>query len=382
MHVVQTIASLQRSKGGVSRSVIELSVALSRARDLRVSVVSADRGASADIAYLRARAPYAGLEIMDPGRTFTDVSNRARLDSSGRTIVHDNGLWLPSNLQAAAAARVRRVPLIISPHGMLENWALGHRRVRKRIALGTYQQWCLKSARAFHATSAQEALNVRRLGLRQPIAVLGNGVEPPPASFRLRPDRVRRALFLSRLHPKKGVLELIRAWGEVRPAGWRLRIVGPDEHGYRRHVAAAIFDAGLGPLVELCDAADEAQRWRHFEESELFVLPTYSENFGLVIGEALGCGLPVITTSATPWIGVTTRGCGWIIPPSESALAAALRTATGLSREALCSMGARGREWIPREFAWESISSRMRRFYVWVAEGCARSNCPDFVEIE
>jgi glycosyltransferase involved in cell wall biosynthesis len=381
LHVVQTVASLRIAKGGVSRTVTQLSRALARQANTRVSIISADPAACHDIESLRQGSP-PGLDFLTPGHIFGNVRRRATKSDVSSTVVHDNGVWQLSNLLAAVAADRARVPLIISPHGMLEPWCLSQQPLRKTVALATYQGWCLKAADAIHATSAEEAENVRRLGLQQPIAVVGNGIDSPPPNFLLTPGTRRTALFLSRLHPKKGALELVAAWRQVRPAGWSLRIVGPDEAGHRQKIVAAIANSGAADSIELCDGADEAQKWQHFSQAELFILPTFSENFGLVIGEALACGLPVITTNATPWKPIEDHGCGWVVDPTVEAIAAALRAATSLPPNALRKMGARGRLWIPREFSWDQIARRMHELYTWVTRACPSGERPGFVRAD
>jgi glycosyltransferase involved in cell wall biosynthesis len=381
LHIVQTVASLRIAKGGVSRTVTQLSRSLARQADTRVSLISADSAAGHDIESLRRGSP-PGLDFLPPGRIFGDVRRRATKSDASSTVVHDNGVWQLSNLLAAVAAYRARVPLIISPHGMLEPWCLSQRRLRKTVALATYQGWCLRAADAIHATSAEEAENVRRLGLQQPIAVVGNGIDSPPPDFLLTSGTHRTALFLSRLHPKKGALELVAAWRQVCPSGWSLRIVGPDEAGHRQKIVAAIANSGAADSIELCDGADEAQKWQHFSQAELFILPTFSENFGLVIGEALACGLPVITTNATPWKPIEDHGCGWVIDPTVEAIAAALRAATSLPPTALRNMGAQGRLWIPREFSWDQIARRMHELYTWVTRACPSGERPGFVRAD
>jgi glycosyltransferase involved in cell wall biosynthesis len=382
LHVIQTVASLNASKGGVTRTVTQLSKALASCPDMRVSIVSADTDADLEVGGPRtaADAPVPGLAR--PVGSAARVRRLAEQSEATAILVHDNGLWLPSNLQAALGARRGRLPLIISPHGMLEPWALNHRALRKRAALATYQGWCLRSAIGFHATSPEEATSIRRAGLRQPIALVGNGIESPPKGLKRTYDRTSSVLFLSRLHAKKGVLELIAAWQEVRPLGWSLRIVGPDDGGYRERVVAAIYESGAADSIALCDEVDDAGKWRHYAEARLFILPSFSENFGLVIGEALASGLPVITTTATPWAQIGTRGCGWIIEPTVDAIAAALQAATSLPPAELENMGNRGRDWIPAEFSWPRIAAKMQEFYGWVARGCAPPERPGFVHLD
>ena len=360
LHVVQSIEALTPEKGGPSRTVGQLSAALSSLSDTRVSVVCAYPATITD-----------HIEFHTSFRTL-----RAHNSS---LVIHDNGLWRFSNFQAARAAATLKVPLVISAHGMAEPWALRHHRFRKRVAMSLYQGWTLRRASAFHATCPEEATNLRRIGITQPIAIVANGIETVPPATQVVTSTSRTALFLSRLHPKKGVLELLEAWSRVRPENWLLRIVGPDDGNHRSMVEQRIAQLQLSDVVRLCGEANDVEKWQHYRDAQLFVLPTFSENFGLVIGEALAAGVPVITTTETPWHAIASKGCGWIIRPDITELAGVLATATHLSPSALTAMGKVGQHWIPQDFSWQRLSEQMREFYAWLANGKPSSDRPGFI---
>jgi glycosyltransferase involved in cell wall biosynthesis len=385
LHVVQTIASLRASHGGPSRTVVELSRALGRCADTRVSILTTDRRSAHELAALAAQLRTPAVSVLEPGSVLQGLRALARSDGAIPAVIHDNGIWLWSNVQAAIGARALRVPAVISPQGCLERWSLHQNPWRKHAAMLLYQRRCLANAAAFHATSMLEARNVRALGLRQPIAIINNGIESPPALTAGTAGTAgtatmpRRALFLSRLHRKKGVLDLLAVWAMLRPAGWMLRIVGPDDHGYRQKVIESIATLGLNACVELFDEAGNEQKWDHYRQAQLFILPTYTENFGLVVGEALACGVPVITTTETPWNDIAARGCGWIVAPGTQALLPALAEATALPAARLADMGDAGRRWIPAHFSWTSVAERMRVLYSWIGDGAPPTRTPAFV---
>jgi glycosyltransferase involved in cell wall biosynthesis len=256
---------------------------------------------------------------------------------------------------------------------------LCHNPWRKRVAMLLYQRRGLRNALAFHAASLLEARNVRALGLRQPIAVIGNGIESPPKSTADLATTPRVALFLSRLHRVKGLLDLLAVWAMLRPQGWTLRIVGPDSDGYRQKVIETIASLGIHACVELCGEASNIDKWHHYRQAQLFILPTYSENFGLVVGEALACGVPVITTTETAWNEIAARGCGWIVTPGVEGLRYALAEATALPAARLADMGDSGRRWIPAHFSWTTVAERMRLFYSWIGDGAPPTHTPAFV---
>ncbi len=293
-------------------------------------------------------------------------------------VVHDHGLWLPTNLAAAHAARRAGVPLVVSPHGMLSAWALGFNRTKKRAAWALYQRRALGWARLFQVSAEAEGEDVRRAGLRQPVAIIPHGVDGPPAGLPPRTcptGGARQALFLSRIHPKKGLLPLVEAWAAVRPPGWALTIAGPDENGHRAEVERRVQALGLGDVVSFRGPADDDEKWALYAGADLFVLPTFSENFGIVVAEALVAGVPVLTTRAAPWRVLEERGCGWWIELGAEPLAAALAEATRTPEGALRAMGERGRAYAEANLSWTRVAAEQADVYRWLVGTGPRPAC-------
>jgi glycosyltransferase involved in cell wall biosynthesis len=213
-----------------------------------------------------------------------------------------------------------------------------------------------------------EAEQFRRLGLKNPIAVIPNGVTLPEHSTLSHSDTSpdRYALFLSRLHPKKGPLDLVEAWRQVKPAHWKLLIAGPSEGGHEQVVRKAVQDAGLSDCVQFLGALDDREKWGVYARAQLFVLPTHSENFGVVIAEALGAETPVITTKAAPWSLLNEEDCGWWIDTGPAQLSQALRQATDAPSDHLHRMGQRGRAAVLKRFDWTRIGEQMVAVYNWL----------------
>jgi glycosyltransferase involved in cell wall biosynthesis len=232
-------------------------------------------------------------------------------------------------------------------------------------------------AACIRVTSELEAEGVRLAGLRNPIALVPNGVELPPNATPLPNGSFhrRRALFLSRLHPKKGLLNLIEAWNKVRPQGWELIIAGPDSARHLAEVQAKARGCGLDGTITFSGPIWGEAKTRLFRESDLFVLPSFSENFGLAVAEALACAVPVITTRATPWAEIEERNCGWWIDIGVAPLVHALEQAVSLSPAALREMGLRGRELIKTNYTWESSARKMVQVYGWVLGRNVKPDC-------
>jgi len=357
---------LHADYGGPAFSVSGLADALATA-GVDVSLWAADQSAAASRL----------LPSTSRVKRLTGSADEA-MDRSGKIdLLHDNGIWLPHNHRLAVIAARRGIGRVVSTRGMLEPWALKHKMLKKRLAWWLYQRSDLRRARCHHATAEEEAQNVTRLGLGVPVSVIPNGVDVPDPGPGPGPDKRsddKCALFLGRIHPKKGLPMLIAAWRRVRPPGWRLQIVGPDEQGHRAELESAARAAGLENTIRFAGPVDGDMKRSTFFNADLFILPTHSENFGIVVAEALAHGVPVVTTTGAPWSILPKSDCGWWVDPTVEGIAEGLRQATACDRQMLHAMGARGRELVREEFGWDRVAKKFIAMYEGLLASAANRN--------
>ena len=382
MSVLHVIGSISRAAGGPSRSVQGLVAGLSAA-SVEAWLLALSHG---DEPWVE------GVTHFSNGEPFEYVALSVKPD-----IVHLHGIWCFELHRCAAICRRWGVPYVIAPRGMLEPWSLKQKWLKKRIARWLYQDRDLKGAAALHATAESEAEQFRMLGFKNPVIISPNGVNVPKNFSRVeRVERVekRRVLFVSRMHPKKGVMELVEAWGKVmsewvgecRSGGvkdWVVELVytvnGDLEREYESKVRARVKKLGLVNQFIFTGALNDDEKWKAYARADLFVLPTYSENFGIVVAEALYAGVPVITTKGTPWGELETAKCGkWIDLPAEGSnpsawpvLVAALREMMSLSDDERRQMGANGRRLVEEKYTWNAVVKAMVKGYEEVLNGRA-----------
>ncbi len=297
---------------------------------------------------------------------------RSEVAAKAIDIVHNHSIWMMPNVYPGWVTQKGDAPLVVSPHGTFSEWALGRSKAVKFVFWNSLQRRAITHAALFHATAESEYTDIRRLGFRQPIALIPNGVDIPEVAA--QPHREQKTLlFLSRVHPGKGVEFLLEAWARLQRAHpeWILRIVGPGDPAYVRKLAD-LATSLRAERVTFAGALYGREKHDAYQSADLFVLPTHSENFGMAIAEALAAGCPVITTRGAPWSGLVEHQAGWWVDIGVEPLRTALEQAMSTDACALWEKGARGRSWMERDFSWDRIAAQMLESYRWVREGGTR----------
>jgi glycosyltransferase involved in cell wall biosynthesis len=374
--IVHVIAGLDAAHGGPSYSVPRLCAALAvaGANVELFSVATADchDGAGNPERGRGFAHDWAHIPVLRELRCSSGLVRALRDTAPKVDLIHDHGLWLMPNVDAGRAALRACKPFIVAPRGMLGPAALAYSRTKKRIIWALLQGDVVRRASCIHATSEQEHGEIRGFGLKNPIAVIPNGIDVPElnSDSTAANDFGRIVLSLGRIHPKKGLDRLVRAWAHVESAHpeWRLRIVGPSELGHASELAALTAELKTKRVSIEGSVAGDAKT-AAYQQADLFVLPTLNENFAITVAEALAAGTPVIATKGAPWLGLVREGCGWWIDHGVEPLEAALANAMAMRRQALQAMGARGRTWMVREFSWDRVARDMLDVYRWLAVG-------------
>jgi len=290
-------------------------------------------------------------------------------------LFHINSFWLHPTFAAARMARDQDVPYILRPAGTLEPWSLKRRRLKwlkKALYLSLVAKSTMEHAACLHACSMKEAESFRQIGYRGPVAIIPNGVdtehytpgdaEEANAYWPQLKDRPV-LVFMSRLSPEKGLDLLIPLWAEfVRSKAHRdgiLVVAGPDDRGYQATVAAMIDRHGLGAHVLMPGMVRAEKRRALLRRADIFTLPSYSENFGIVVAEALACGTPVVATTGTPWQDLETAGAGRWVSPTQDHLRTALHELLTMSDSERQQMGRKGRALVCQRYTWDQAARKL-----------------------
>ncbi len=286
-------------------------------------------------------------------------------------IVHGHGFYVGTNWFLGREARRQNKPLVYHVQGFLDPWILARSRGKKRLANYLFERANFRHASLWRACSKKEEQQIRDYGITAPVIVLPNGVALPPersvgeieeliSEFPKR--RNHRAIFLSRIHKKKGLDLLIQAWAELPKevtSDWELLLFGPDEGGYATEVSEWIEESDLGDSVRLMGGVTGKSKEAAFRSADLFVLPSYSEGFPMAVLEAASYGLPVVQTNECNFPELSAAGGAWECPPKIADLKGIMREALACNESERIKRGEAGRRLVAENYEWTSIAKRL-----------------------
>jgi glycosyltransferase involved in cell wall biosynthesis len=390
MRVLHVIPSLAARYGGPSAVIGPMIEALRVRPDLEIEIATTD----ADGAGGRSD-PRAGDSAAVPLHVFRRNCSEQwkisvgfwgwmRKNTLRFDLVHIHSIWNFPTAAACAAARASNRPYIIRPCGMLSQYTWQRAAVKKRLYWAAVEHRNLVNASGVHVTSEGESSDVVALKLAAEPNVFTIPLGLDPAAWRVerQPARLRNLLhdragdrpillFLSRLHPKKGIVDVLLPAMARLKSDAVLAIVGGSDERTPRHDAEIRREAqrlGIAERVFLLGPVAPPERWSMFDGATVFVLPSHSENFGVVVAEAMARGVPVVVTDAVQsCTHVRAAGAGKVVPVDADAVAAGLDVL--LSDPAACRRaGAAGRQYVREYLGWESIAGRIGAMY----ESCMR----------
>ncbi|SHH03771.1 glycosyltransferase [Flavobacterium defluvii] len=354
MKVIHFIAGIDKGGGGTTEYMRLLSTALKK----HMEIVVATKKTSNPIDIEGVRVKFFQTSTL---RWFSMLKEfREFLLEEKPDIVHINGIWSPQNWGFQKIAQELGIKVIISPHGMLEPWILSRNYWKKRLGMFFYQNKAIQKAEFLHTTAEMEALNIQYLGYKTPIHIIPNGIDLNDIKGIKENYGTKKIVFLSRIHPKKGIELLLEAWRNCNTNGWNLEIAGNGNDCYIAGLSKSAQDL---KNVNFVGAKYGKEKWDFLRSADVMILPTHSENFGIVIAEALALGVPVITTQGTPWEDLEIHECGWWISLSVSNLEKIISEVIQTSAAELETMGRNGRKLVAEKYEIRAVANEMNDLY-------------------
>ena len=370
-------ASVSRQAGGIFWSVQALSRSLiDSACDVRV--FGGDDAYCSEDRNKWGQTPVTVLPTVGPRGLGFQRGLMKALSAYRPDLLHVHGLWMYPSIAAVRWAAGTR-PYLVSPHGMLDSWAVRNSAWKKRLAGLLYENAHLNTAACLHALCASEYESIRAYGLRNPVAIIPNGVELPSETYdcgqpdweNILPDQSRVLLFIGRIHSKKGLNHLLSAWARAKQESpsaakpWRLIIAGWAEGGHQKELEQLSVTLGLGESIHFVGPQFDQQKATSLNRADAFILPSFSEGLPMAVLEAWSYRLPVLMTPQCNLPEGFAAKAAIDMSPNTASIAVALKTLFHMTELERRAMGDRGRKLVENRFTWSSVATSMRTVYTW-----------------
>jgi glycosyltransferase involved in cell wall biosynthesis len=420
LKITVATASISRLAGGTFTSIRRLHQSINDLKKAQITVFGLqDEFSEQDSALWHPLSLKTFPKLVEHQFGYSPCLRRAILNSES-DIVHTHGIWMYPSVAVSHWHCKTGSPYLISLHGMLDPWALKNSGWKKRLALVLYERKHLENAACIRALCDSEAEAIRAFGLKNPICIIPNGIDLPQIQnqktemenkFQLSAFPIstfatgrKTLLYLGRIHPKKGLVNLLRAWAAVnrkseignrKSEEWQLAIAGWDQGGHEAELKRLCDELGLkwADLREHKDAnsisAFSFQRFSIFflgpqfneakaacyRDCDAFVLPSFSEGLPMVVLEAWAHGKPVLMTPECNLPEGFAANAALRIETSAESIAQGLQDLFRLPASDLRSLGGNGHKLVASRFVWPKIAGEMSSVYEWLLGGGLKPEC-------
>lgn len=392
MKVAVIMGSISRLAGGLLEANRRLAQGLQERGD-EVSVLSVEDAFTAADKESWEPIKTTAFPCLGPTRFAYAPRMQRGLSILAPDLVHTQGMWTYPSLASYRWHRRTGRPEVIHPHGMMDAWALKNSGWKKRLMVAYFERKHLMGASCLRALCLAEMESLRAYGLKNPVCVIPNGIDLLPIQKQQVPHSLlplgkKMLLYLGRLHPKKGLETLIKAWAAFQLSNatnqsWVLVIAGWDEGGHESRLKRLATECGLrwsdtvsvDSTIVFAGPQFGMDKEKLYQACDAFVLPSFSEGLPMVVLEAWAYGKPVIMTPQCHLPEGVTFGAALEVKPEEGSLVSGIRSMVAMSADERSDMGSNGRELVRRRFTWDQVADQTRCVQEWLVHGGARPNC-------
>ncbi|MDB9846674.1 glycosyltransferase [Flavobacteriaceae bacterium] len=287
-------------------------------------------------------------------------------------ILHQHGLWMPVSMLSKKMKKKTNIKKVVQTHGFLMPYSRNLSKLKKDLIFSIYERSNIESSDMLVACAKEEAIVLRNLFPNKTIAIIPNGISDEFFNTENKTKifkRKKRMLFLSQIIPVKGLERIIKSFKEIGVNNfldWEFIIAGYEDPQYKRILENMITDFGLNDVVKFIGPKFGLDKIQAFDNTDVFLLPSYSENFGIVVAEALSRGVPVLTTKGTPWGELESNNCGFWVDNTDLGIKNGILQILQSSKEELKEMGVRGKKLISEKYLWSKCALKTSEMYQWI----------------
>lgn len=312
-----------------------------------------------------------------------DLQQTINYDQNEKKILELHGLWMYKSIVALEIAKKNNIPLIIHPHGHLDFWALKNKSIIKKIAYHIYEKKTIAQATAFRALSEPELKSIKDFGVKQPVALIANGINLDDYPLNIYVDKNDKpkeeyALYMARITQQKGLETLLKSWARSDlKKHLKLKIAGVNYSGYQEQMIKLTKTLKIEKSIEFIGVIGGIKKTQYLANARLFILPSFSEGFSIALLEAAASKLPIIMTKFCNFHMLAENGGALETDGSEEELVEALNTIYQLNDRQLNEMSKLNFTFIQNNYTWTKIAEQYNEFTRWIIDPTIKK--PNFV---